>query len=169
MASLLNQIPMAALGVILLVVGYKLSKLGLYASMYKLGWNQFIPFLVTIVAILFTDLLVGIGIGMTVAVYFILKNNYRFSFKMTQNEVNGINTLTIKLSEEVTFLNKGSIQLSLDQVKPSSHVIIDGTNSAVIDYDVLEIIHNFKTYKAPSENITVQTINVPEYISAGGH
>lgn len=168
-APILNQIPMSALGVVLLVVGYKLSKIGLYTKMYKLGWTQFIPFLVTVAAILFTDLLVGIGIGMVVAIYFILKNNYKFAYKLKKDIVDGKTIVRLSLSEEVTFLNRGSIQLTLDGVEPNSHVIIDGSNSGVIDYDVLEIIHNFKTYKAPSENITVQTINVPEYISAGGH
>jgi carbonic anhydrase len=168
-APILNQIPMSALGVVLLVVGYKLSKIGLYTNMYKLGWTQFIPFLVTVVAILFTDLLVGIGIGMVVAIYFILKNNYKFAYKLKKDIVDGKTVVRLSLSEEVTFLNKGSIQLTLDGVEPNSHVIIDGSNSGVIDYDVLEIIHNFKTFKAPSENISVETINVPAYVAAGGH
>lgn len=168
-APWLNQIPMAALGVILLVVGYKLSKIGLYTGMFKLGWSQFLPFLVTVVAILFTDLLVGIGIGMVVAVYFILKNNYKFAYKLKKEKVDGKVVVRLTLSEEVTFLNKGSIQLTLDGVEAGSHVVIDGSNSGVIDYDVLEIIHNFKLYKAPSMDITVETIDVPSYVATGAH
>jgi MFS superfamily sulfate permease-like transporter len=165
----LNYIPLAALASILLMVGYKLSKLSLYRQMYKLGLDQFIPFVVTVLAILFTDLLKGIGIGMVVAIYFILRSNYKHSYHYHTEEVNGNKIVRLQLSEEVTFLNKGSIQLSLDKLEDNSHLIIDGSKSIDIDYDVLEIIQDFILHTAPMRNISVEIIGIKQVESTGGH
>ena len=165
----LNLIPLACLAAILLMVGYKLSKLSLYKSMYKLGWDQFIPFMVTIVAILFTDLLKGIGIGMALAVFFILKKNYQHSYyQKRESSSDGNEIITLKLSEEVTFLNKASIQDKLDHIPNGSKVIIDGSKSVNIDYDVLEIIQDFRDHGALQRNITVETIGIKE-VHVMGH
>ncbi|HYF69986.1 MAG TPA: SulP family inorganic anion transporter [Ohtaekwangia sp.] len=158
----LNLIPLASLAVILLMVGYKLSKFSLYQTMYKLGWDQFLPFIITVVGILFTDLLRGIGIGMAFAIFFILRKNYKHSYYYKKEANPEGEVITIRLSEEVTFLNKASIQLSLEEVPRNSKVIIDGTNSVTIDYDVLEIIEDFKKNTAPNRNITVETTGLRE-------
>ncbi|TDB64614.1 SulP family inorganic anion transporter [Arundinibacter roseus] len=165
----LNQIPLASLAAILLLVGYKLSKLSLYRAMYRLGWDQFIPFVVTIVAILFTDLLKGIAIGMVVAIYFILRKNYKHSYHYKKENNQHGEVITIQLSEEVTFLNKGSIGYTLDQLPEGSTVIIDGSKSVDIDYDVLEIIQDFKNHAAPLKNIKVETRGIKGVQSVGGH
>jgi MFS superfamily sulfate permease-like transporter len=165
----INFIPLASLAAILLMVGYNLSKLSLYRSMYKLGWNQFVPFIVTVIAILTTDLLKGIGIGMVVAIFYILRENFRHSYRLKKHSNGKAETLTIHLSEEVTFLNKASIQLQLEEVPPNSTVIIDGSNSVHIDHDVLEIIHDFRSHLAPSKNITVETIGIREVELIGSH
>ena len=160
--SVLNLIPLASLAGILLMVGYKLSKVNLYKQMYKLGWDQFLPFLSTIIAILFTDLLNGIGIGIAFSIFFILKRNYKnHSTKSVQTE-NDKSTITIVLSEEVTFLNKGSILDLLENIPKKSKVIIDGKKSIEIDYDVLEIIQNFISHRAKEKHIQVETINIPK-------
>lgn len=165
----LNLIPLASLAAILLMVGYKLSKISLYKEMYRLGWDQFIPFIVTIIAILATDLLKGIAIGMAFAIFYILRKNYRHAYHYKKEKNGEREVITLRLSEEVTFLNKASIQLSLEDLPKDSKVIIDGSNSIAIDHDVLEIIHDFKKSTAPQRNIDVETIAVPEVQAVSHH
>ncbi|MFN5417242.1 MAG: SulP family inorganic anion transporter, partial [Flavobacteriia bacterium] len=160
----LNLIPLSALAAILLMVGYKLSKISLYKQMYKLGWDQFLPFMITIISILFSDLLKGIGIGMAVSIFFILKRNYKNNFEKAVDK----NNYDILLSEEVTFLNKGSIREMLNEVPANSTVKIDGSNCKKIDYDVLESIQDFKDHISKDKNIQVTTINIPE-VQVFGH
>jgi MFS superfamily sulfate permease-like transporter len=163
----LNLIPLASLGVILLVVGYKLAKVSLFKSMYRLGPDQFIPFITTIIAILFTDLLTGIGLGMVVAVFFILRKNYKHAYHYQRAKEEEKEVITIRLSEEVTFLNKASIKLTLNELPRDTKVIIDGSNSLEIDYDVLELIEDFKRQTAPSRNIEVETRGIRAVESVG--
>lgn len=156
--QLLNKIPLSALAAILFLVGYKLAKISLFKSMYKLGWNQFLPFVVTILGILFTNLLAGIMMGIAVAVFYILKRNFQNDF--TKNMQDGI--LTIELAEEVSFLNKGGIMSSLCDLPNHSKVRIDASNSKAIDYDVLEEIHEFVNKNAPAKHIEVELIHLPQ-------
>lgn len=158
-ADLLNFIPLACLAVILLFVGYKLARVSLFVDMYKKGWDQFVPFVVTILAIVFTNLLQGIFIGMGVAIFYILRSNYRTPFYFLKEEHHEGDKLTIKLSEEVSFLNKASIMIMLEGIPKNSTITIDGSNSNLIDYDVVEIIENFITH-APLKNIRVNVINI---------
>jgi MFS superfamily sulfate permease-like transporter len=151
------------------LVGYKLSKISLYQGMYKLGKEQFLPFIVTVIAILSTDLLKGIAVGMVVAIYFILRKNYKHSYHYKKEEYKDGDVITIILSEEVTFLNKGSIGLTLDHLPENAKVIIDGSKSLNIDYDVLEIIQEFKEHTAPMKNITVETRGIQSVSTIGGH
>jgi MFS superfamily sulfate permease-like transporter len=167
--GLLNKIPLASLAAVLLLVGYKLSKVSLYKEMYKIGWEQFLPFVVTILAILFTDLLKGIGIGMAFAIFYILRRNYRTSYFYHKENVQKNQKICIRLSEEVTFLNKASIQLMLEELPEGSSVQIDGSNSINIDFDVLEIIHNFRLHSATDKNIQLELINIPEIQMSSGH
>lgn len=165
---LLNYIPLAALAGILLMVGYKLANASLFRSMYRLGWEQFLPFIVTIAAILVTDLLKGIAVGMVLAVFFILRKNYKHSYYQKREESPEGEIITLKLSEEVTFLNKGSIQDKLDRLPAGSKVIIDGSRSLNIDHDVLEIIQDFRDHSAPHRNIRVETVGIRE-VDVMGH
>lgn len=167
--TLLNKIPLACLAAVLLVTGYKLAKVSLFKSMYKIGWDQFLPFIITVLAILFTDLLKGIAIGMVVAIFFILRRNFRTSYFFHKENVHEGEVIRIKFSEEVTFLNKASIQLMLDELPENSKVVLDGTGSVNIDYDVLEIIQNFREHAAVSKNVQLELVNIPEYIKSGGH
>ncbi|AHM59200.1 sulfate transporter [Flammeovirgaceae bacterium 311] len=156
--GILNLIPLASLAAILLMVGYKLAKPELFRSIYKTGWSQFLPFIVTIIAIVFTDLLTGIGIGVVVAVFFILKNTYHVSHYVTQDKrADGKNVYRIVLAEEVTFLNKGSIMNSLRHVPDDVALEIDYSKSAVIDHDVKEIIEDYRN-TARSKNIDLTII-----------
>jgi MFS superfamily sulfate permease-like transporter len=162
--EMLNHIPLATLGSILLMVGYKLSKVSLYKTMYKLGWDQFMPFIATIIGVLMTDLLIGIGIGMVFSIFYILRTNYKHSYAYKKEVSAEGEVVSLRLSQEVTFLNKASIRASLDEVSPNSKVIIDGSQSIEIDHDVLEIIQDFKFHKAPQKNIKVETICIREVV-----
>lgn len=140
----LNMIPLASLAAILLMVGFKLAKPVLFKSMYKLGWPQFVPFMVTIVGIVLTDLLVGIGLGLVVAVFYILLNNFKRPFFFSPDNHLNDNAIRIELSEEVTFLNKAAILNTLKEIPENSKVIIDASRTESIDHDVLEIFEDFK-------------------------
>jgi len=158
-ASFLNLIPLASLATILIMVGYKLAKPSLFKQMYALGWEQFIPFIVTIVAIVFTDLLTGIGLGLVVAVFFTLHHSYRNShyIKQTRSTEEGKEVYHLVLAEEVSFFNKASILEVLDSIPANSKVVIDCTSSKSIAYDVVEFIHDYQQH-AKLKNIVVETI-----------
>lgn len=153
--NLLNMIPLATLACILLVVGYKLAKPEVFKQMYKMGNEQFIPFTATIVGMLVFDLLKGVGIGIAAAICFILYHNFRNSCSQIQDKEGKNNKHTIKLAEEVSFLNKGSILRILKEIPSDSQVIIDGSKSNSIHQDVIEIIQDFIT-NAKTKNISVE-------------
>lgn len=142
--ALLNLIPLATLAAILLVVGYKLAKPSLFAAMYQLGPYQFIPFVITVVGILVTDLLVGIGLGMAVAVFFILLTNYRNPYFVDARPHKPGEAVRLSLSEDVSFLNRATIMRTLNAIPPGTRVEIDATRSVNIDYDVYEILRGFE-------------------------
>lgn len=167
-ASVLNKIPLACLAALLLVVGYKLARISLFKSMYKMGWDQFLPFVTTVIAIQFSDLLRGIGVGMAVSIFFILRNNYRQSLILHKEKHVDGEKIRIQLAEDVSFLNKGSIASTLDKLPDESSVIIDGSKSLNIDADVLEIIHDFKS-TAELKKIKLELKNIPEFNGASGH
>ncbi|RKQ49602.1 MFS superfamily sulfate permease-like transporter [Roseivirga pacifica] len=142
--NVLNLIPLASLAAILLVVGYKLAKPALFKQMYKTGWKQFIPFVVTVLAIVFTDLLVGIGIGLAVAIVFILFNNLKNPYILKNTHDQSNKHFRIVLSEQVTFLNKAQILKELNRIPENTELLIDGSKTVSIEHDVLEIIADFK-------------------------
>jgi MFS superfamily sulfate permease-like transporter len=154
---LLNKIPLAALATILLVVGYKLAKVELFREMLSRKKEQYIPFLVTFFAILFSDLLIGIGIGMLSAIYFILQKNVQTDHSQISEYIDGNQVHRIVLSEEVSFLNKGSLQSSLQRIKPGENVIIDGSKAVSIPYDIYEMIKEFES-QASERDIRVETV-----------
>ncbi|MEQ8625490.1 MAG: SulP family inorganic anion transporter [Vicingaceae bacterium] len=167
--KVLNFIPLSVLAAILFVVGFKLAKPSLFRRMYQLGYKQFLPFIVTIVGIVFSDLLTGIGLGVAVAVFIILRNNFKNSHFLHKKEAsNDDNKIMMTLAEEVTFLNKAAIQQELNNLKEGSEVTIDVRNSVRVDYDVYEIIANFMRNTAKDRNITIhlksnQEINIADY------
>ncbi|MCC2545091.1 hypothetical protein LJY25_01425 [Hymenobacter sp. BT175] len=141
---LLNLVPWAALAAILLVTGYKLARVSIFRQHFAAGLSEFLPFMVTIVAILLTDLLIGIGIGAAVGLFFILRETYRNAHFFQRYSVGGQEHLRISLGEHVSFLNKASIMTVLKDIPADTTVEIDGTNSAFIDRDVLSAIENFR-------------------------
>jgi len=164
-ASLLNMVPLASLAAILLMVGYKLAKPSLFSKMYKLGWEQFVPFTATVIAILASDLLKGITIGLLFGLFYTLRHSYRNSYHMkdvvTSEEGNRVHQIV--LAEEVSFFNKASILNALNSIPKNSKVVIDCTNSKSIAYDVVELIKDFEI-NAKTKNIELQKINFIEPI-----
>jgi MFS superfamily sulfate permease-like transporter len=152
----LNRIPLASLAAVLLVVGYKLTRVSLFRGMYKLGWDQFLPFIVTVLAIVFSDLLKGVAVGMAVAVFFILRNNYKNPYYYRREEHHeGGERISIELAQEVSFLNKANVLMTLNALPENSRVLIDASGSRMIDYDVLEIIEDFRI-NAQSKGIILE-------------
>jgi MFS superfamily sulfate permease-like transporter len=142
--SLLNKIPYASLAAILIVTGYNLTKPKLFRNVWGLGWKQFVPFLITILVILSTDLLIGVSIGLLISIYFIVQNNFKAEYKITRTQQQGIETAYIKLNSNVTFLNKVKLRKALDDVPEYSVLTIDGSECNFIDYDILEIISEYQ-------------------------
>jgi MFS superfamily sulfate permease-like transporter len=162
-AGLLNMIPLASLAAILLMVGYKLAKPTLFVKMYKMGWEQFIPFMATVIGILATDLLKGITIGILFGIFYTLRHSYRNSHYMketvTTQDDQEIHHLV--LAEEVSFFNKASVIKELEEIPPGSKVIIDCSASKAIAHDVLELIKDYEV-NAKTKNISVEKRNFIE-------
>lgn len=156
---ILNMIPLASLAAILFVVGYKLAKPILFKEMYKKGWAEFLPFIVTILGIVFTDLLVGISLGLAVAIVYILWNNYKTPYEVSNNTDGAKNKYILNLAQEVSFLNKAGIMRTLDQIPENSSITIDGSKTKSIHPDVIEIIEDYKEH-AKTINVTVEVIGL---------
>lgn len=169
--GILNMIPLSVLAAILLIVGFKLAKPGLFSTMYKLGWKQFTPFIVTVLGIIFTDLLIGIGLGLMVGIVVILMKSYQNShFLHIQDKSNGKIKFKMTLAEEVTFFNKGAILKELDALPENSYLELDVRQTRYLDYDIIEILEAFSD-KALSKNIDIKLIsergiveNPPSYV-----
>lgn len=169
--KLLNMIPLSVLAAILLIVGYKLAKPSLFKTMYDLGWKQSIPFTVTVLGIVFIDLLYGIGLGLMVGVVVILIKSYQNShFLHKEGENIDDDTIKMTLAEEVTFFNKGAILKELDRVPENSFLEIDVRKTRYLDNDIIEILDDF-AYKAKIRSINIKLTsergvveNPPSYI-----
>ncbi|AVI51652.1 hypothetical protein C5O00_10960 [Pukyongia salina] len=169
--KLLNKIPLSVLAAILLVVGYKLAKPALFKKMYALGWKQFVPFTVTVTGIIFTDLLIGIGLGLAVGIVVILLKSYQNShFLHIEDKSNGKHKIKMTLAEEVTFFNKGAILKELDNLPEDTYLELDVRKTRYLDNDIVEILEDFSE-KARNRNITIKIIsergeveNPPSYI-----
>lgn len=160
--NLINMIPLACLAAILLVTGYKLTKISLFKHMYHKGWDQFVPFVVTVVAVVFTDLLKGVAIGMAFSIFYLLRTNMRNPFFYRVKEEGDKKNIRIELAEEVSFLNKAAIQVLLTNIPKETNVIIDGSKSRFIDPDVLETIFNYK-HNAYTKGIIVTLEHIKKH------
>lgn len=149
--QILNLIPKSALAAILIYTGFKLAKPALFKLYYKKGWDQFMPFLITILAILFTDLLIGVMIGIGTGLFFVVRSNFRSAVIV----VNDQNNYLFRLRKDVSFLNKPIIKYKLEAVPDNSKVLIDATRADFIDKDVIEVIEDFMKH-APLKDIKVE-------------
>jgi MFS superfamily sulfate permease-like transporter len=165
---LIRLIPYCILAVILIRTGYNLAKPKMIYAVYKQGSEQFLPFIVTVTAILFTDLLIGVIIGLLYSFYFLIKHTYRAGFVKRETDEGHTKHIYIDLALNVSFLNKKRIMEMLDQLPAYSIVEINGKKSVYIDRDVLEIIQDFKV-KAHNKHIELNLINIPEVETIGLH
>ena len=150
-AKYLNAIPMACLAAILLQTAYKLARPKVFLAFYKKGWNQFLPFTITVAAILLTDLLQGIAIGMVCGFFFVLKTNFHSAITLTQHGTHYL----LRFHKDATFLNKALLRKYLAQVANNSDLIIDAVKAEFIDHDIKEAIADF-LLAAPVRNINVE-------------
>jgi len=157
--NILNMIPLASLAAILLLVGYKLAKPSLFKKMYRMGRKQFFPFIVTVVAIVFSDLLIGIGIGLGVAFFQILFSNLKNPYVLKETHDLSNTHFRLVLSEQVSFLNKAQILKQLDDIPHHAEVLIDGAKTISIEQDVLEIFDDFK-HGAAYKDISIKLTNM---------
>ncbi|MDN3665056.1 SulP family inorganic anion transporter [Algibacter miyuki] len=157
--KLLNMIPLSVLAAILLVVGYKLAKPSLFVKMHKMGWKQSIPFTVTVLGIVFIDLLWGIGLGLAVGVVVILLKSYQNShFLHIEDNSNGKHKIKMTLAEEVTFFNKGAILKELDSLPIDTQLEINLIKTRYLDNDIIEILEDF-LFKAEERNIDIKLVS----------
>ena len=153
--EILRLIPLACLAGLLIFVGYKLVKPELIREMYQKGITQFLPFMVTIVAVVFTDLLQGVFCGILVAVFFILKTNFRQSIIL----VNNGSGFLLKFTKDVSFLNKSTLRNMFQKIPPYATMVIDGSDSQFIDHDIKETIVDFIA-SCKANNILVELKNI---------
>ena len=159
--EVLNLIPLSSLAAVLLVVGYKLAKPETFMKIYKRGGRQFVPFVITVLAIVFTDLLVGIGIGLAVSVVSILLDHYQrpfVGFRYEEGEGDKAGTWHLQLSEDVTFLHKAGLRQALSRVQPGGHVVLDASKTLRMDVDVRDIIEDFQS-RAAEDDISLEILS----------
>jgi len=157
--GLLNKIPMACLAAILIMIGWKLANPKVFIHMWQTGKHQFIPFIVTVVAVVFTDLLKGVGIGLAVGIIFILRGNMKLAYFFKKEKHHEGETIHIDLAQEVSFLNKAAIKQTLAHLPENCQVVINAANTVYIDYDVLELIRDFLNFGSKDKNISVTLLN----------
>jgi MFS superfamily sulfate permease-like transporter len=156
---LLNKIPMACLAAILIMIGVKLASPKVFKHMWHTGKHQFVPFVATVIAVVFTDLLKGVGIGLGVGIFFILRGNMKLAYFFKKEKHHEGETIHIDLAQEVSFLNKAAIKQTLAHLPENSKVIIDAANTVYIDYDVLQLIRDFVNYSSVERKIKVRLKN----------
>lgn len=140
LASTLNLIPLASLASILLMVGYKLSSRKIILDMWDRGATEFIPFIITVVAIVLTDLITGIGIGLLSSIFFVIRSNHRAAITMVQED----NNVLLRFSKDMSFVNKSALKRTLLRIPDNAHVIIDGTKALCVDGDIYETFKEFE-------------------------
>ncbi|MBC5838678.1 SulP family inorganic anion transporter [Flavobacterium muglaense] len=153
---ILNKIPLATLATILILVGYKLAKPATFIHFWEKGKYQFIPFVATLVAVVTTDLLKGVALGIIISIIFILKGNLKRAYSFKKEEYVDGDIIHIDLAQEVSFLNKAAIKSTLSDIPENSKVIINAQDTVYIAHDILDLIKEFKETRAVDENIKVK-------------
>ena len=155
---LLNKIPLATLAAILLMIGYKLANPKTIKHFWEKGKYQFVPFIATLLAVVFTDLLKGVALGIIISIVFILKGNLQRAYNFKKEEYHDGDIIHIDLAQEVSFLNKAAIKSTLMSIPENSKVIINASDTVYIAHDILDLIKDFKKISSKEENIKVKLI-----------
>ncbi|MFT5963483.1 MAG: MFS superfamily sulfate permease-like transporter [Flavobacterium sp.] len=153
---ILNKIPLATLAAILLMVGYKLAKPSTFKHFWEKGKYQFVPFIATLLAVVFMDLLKGVALGIIISIIFVLKGNLKRAYSFKKEEYVDGDIIHIDLAQEVSFLNKAAIKSTLNAIPENSKVVIDANDTVYIAHDILDLIREFKETRAINENIKVK-------------
>lgn len=159
---ILNYIPLSTLAAVLIVTGYKLAKPAIFIDSYKKGLQQFIPFMVTIIAILTIGLLKGIGIGLVLGLIFVIRNDMVSALRINKEKHYDEEVDRLVLPQITSFINKAKMRQILNEIKPESKVIVDASVTRYIDGDILEVIKNFKHIMAPEKNIRLSMVGFKE-------
>lgn len=154
--AILNKIPLATLAAVLLMVGYKLAKPATFKHFWEKGKYQFVPFIATLVGVVFTDLLKGVALGIFISIIFVLKGNLKRAYSFRKEAYADGDIIHIDLAQEVSFLNKAAIKSTLKAIPENSKVIINAQDTVYIAHDILDLIREFKTTRAIDENIKVK-------------
>ncbi len=160
--SILNKIPLACLAAVLLMTGWKLANPSVFKHMWDNGKFQFYPFIFTVVAVVFTDLLKGVAIGLAISIFFILRGNMKLAYFFKKEEHHTGDTIHINLAQEVSFLNKAAIKQTLAHLPKESKVVLNAENTVYIDHDVLELIRDFVKSGSKEKEIDVTLIGFKE-------
>lgn len=155
--NILNRIPLACLAAILILLGYKLTRPALYQEMFRAGWAQFLPFILTVIAIVFTDLLTGVLLGIAFGLFFVIRSNHHAAITVVSQE----RFYLIRFNKDATFVNKSDLKTKLRSIPPGSHLFIDGTRAFYMDHDIYEVLHDFEKL-APYEDITLEYRNIED-------
>ena len=153
---LLNKIPLATLAAVLILVGYKLAKPATFKHFWHYGKYQFLPFIATFLAVVFTDLLKGVALGIVISVVFILRGNLKRAYSFRKEEFVDGDVIHIDMAQEVSFLNKAAIKTTLGSIPENTKVIINAEDTVYIAHDILDLIKEFKTTQAKDKNIKVK-------------
>lgn len=149
-SKVFNLIPLASLAAILIFTGYKLAKVGLFKAYYQKGWAQFLPFIVTVLAIVFTDLLKGVSIGLLLGVFFIIRSNFRTAISVIKDD----DRYLIRFKKEVSFLNKSVVKTTFVKIPDDTAVLLDATRADFVDQDIIDLVNDFIIH-APTRGIRV--------------
>ncbi len=155
---LLNKIPLATLAAVLILVGYKLAKPATVLHFWHKGKYQFIPFIATLLAVVFTDLLKGVALGMAISIIFVLRGNLKRAYNFRKEEYAEGDVIHIDLAQEVSFLNKAAIKSTLNDIPENSKVIIDASDTVYIAHDVLDLIEEFRDVKSKEMHVKVKLV-----------
>lgn len=156
--AILNKIPLSTLAAVLLMVGYKLANPKTVKHFWEKGKYQFIPFIATLAAVVFTDLLKGVALGMIISIIFVLKGNLQRAYNFRKEEYHNDDIIHIELAQEVSFLNKAAIKTTLNDIPENSKVVINASDTVYIAHDVLDLIKEFKKIRAKEDNIKVKLV-----------
>ncbi len=159
----LNRIPLSSLAAVLIVTGFKLAKPKLFRQMWREGLNQFLPFLLTVLAILFTDLLIGILIGLGFSILFILRSNLRRPLRQIVETHIGGDVVRIELANQVSFLNRVALSKALASVPRGGHVLIDARRTDYMDADVHDLIWEYLEETAPARGVAVSMLGLKDH------
>lgn len=153
---ILNRIPLATLAAVLLMVGYRLAKPATFRHFWSQGKYQFVPFIATLLGVVFTDLLKGVALGIAISIVFILKGNLKRAYDFRKEQYEEGDIIHIDLAQEVSFLNKAAIKTTLNEIPAGSKVIIDASDTVYIAHDILDLIHDFRSTRALENDIRVK-------------